>query len=302
MWSSTNTAWASLKAVILERTILLLALAAFLSAIAFAQSAPLQAPSGAVAGHLASISTSGIGSATFYLIGPATSLKRDVRMGEPISLAPKELQAAGMYLAILCSGPCESTEFYVAPSNAAALTFLVHPSRAPTGESDRISGVAIPFDEFHNLVLAPVNVDVQLSAKGSTALSRELLTHDGVAWFRTGSGKSAGPLQITASIGDISARRVVQQVASDPCSLRIKGERTAKGIIVDTEPVRDCAGNPVPDGTIVTFTAKDGYDTDTVDAPIKQGVARAQLIASGPAVISAASGVVMGNEIRVGAH
>jgi hypothetical protein len=301
MWLSTNTAWASLKTAILERA-MLLAPAALLTAVALAQSAPLQAPSGAVAGHSASITTTGSGSATFYLIGPAISVKRDVRMGEPISLAPRELQASGMYLAILCPGTCQSAEFFVAPSNAAALTFLVHPSRAPTGESDRISGVALPFDEFHNLVLAPVNVDVQLGAKGSTVQSRELSTLDGVAWFRIGSGKSAGPLQITASIGDISARRVVQQVASDPCSLHIKAERTAKGIVVDTEPVRDCAGNPVPDGTIVTFTAKDGSETDTVDAPIKQGVARAQLIASGPAVISAASGVVMGNEIRVGAH
>ena len=92
----------------------------------------------------------------------------------------------------------------------------------------------------------------------------------------------------------------MQQVASDPCSLRIKGQRTAKGIVVETEPVRDCAGNPVPDGTVVTFTAKDGSETDTVDAPIKQGIARAQMTATGPVLVSAASGVVMGNELRSG--
>jgi hypothetical protein len=95
-------------------------------------------------------------------------------------------------------------------------------------------------------------------------------------------------------------RRVVQQVASEPCNLRIKGERNAKGVLVETDPVRDCAGNPVPDGTIVTFTAKDGDDTDTVDAPVKKGVARAQMTANGPVVISAASGVVMGNELHIG--
>ena len=69
---------------------------------------------------------------------------------------------------------------------------------------------------------------------------------------------------------------------------------------METEPVRDCAGNPVPDGTIITFTAKAGDDTDTVDAPLKKGIAKAQLIAKGPVVISAASGVVMGNELRIG--
>ena len=94
----------------------------------------------------------------------------------------------------------------------------------------------------------------------------------------------------------------MQQVASDPCNLRIIGERTSAGIMVQTEPVHDCAGNPVPDGTIVTFTATVGDTKSTVDAPIKQDVARAQIVASGAAVISAASGVVMGNELRVGAR
>jgi hypothetical protein len=109
-------------------------------------------------------------------------------------------------------------------------------------------------------------------------------------------------LQIAASINDVSTRRVVQQVASDPCRLQIKGQRNAKGFAVETEPVRDCTGNPVPDGTIVTFTAKDAQGTGTVDAPIKKGIARAQMAGSGPVTISAASGVVMGNELHLGAQ
>jgi hypothetical protein len=56
----------------------------------------------------------------------------------------------------------------------------------------------------------------------------------------------------------------------------------------------------VPDGTVVTFTAKAAHGTDTVDAPIKKGIARAAMIATGPVVIFAASGVVMGNELRLG--
>jgi hypothetical protein len=181
-----------------------------------------------------------------------------------------------------------------------SLTFLVHPSRAPVGQNDVVSAVALPFDEFHNLVLAPETVDFQLTAKESAPVSHRVSTQDGIAWFHTNSGRVAGALQVAASLNDISTRRVVQQVASDPCSLRIKGQRTPKGIAVETEPVRDCTGNPVPDGTVVTFTAKDGAEIDTVDAPIKQGIARAQLTASGPVVISAASGVVMGNELRLG--
>ena len=85
-------------------------------------------------------------------------------------------------------------------------------------------------------------------------------------------------------------------------SLRIKGQRTSKGIVVETEPVRDCSGNPVPDGTIVTFTASSENTKSSVDAPIKRGIARAQMEASGAATISAASGVVMGNDLRIGAQ
>jgi hypothetical protein len=273
-----------------------------LAGVSFGQEADLRAPSGAIAGSPASIATTGGGTATFYLVGPSVSLKREVQLGEAIALSAKEMQSAGKYVAIVCAGECHSVGFFVAPAKPVNLTFLVHPSRAPVGQNDVVSGVALPFDEFRNLVLTPATVDFQLTAKGGAPVSHRVSTQGGVAWFRTSSGRTAGPLQVTASLNDVTARRVVQQVASDPCSLRIKGQRTAKGIVVETEPVRDCTGNPVPDGTVVTFTAKDGKEMSTVDAPIKQGVARAQITASGPVVISAASGVVMGNELRLGAQ
>jgi hypothetical protein len=232
-----------------------------LAIVAVAQDAPLRVPSNAVAGQAESIATAGNGSATFYLRGPSISFKRDVVLGQNIALSAKELQTSGDYVAVLCAGTCSSTRFFVPPGKPAVLTFLVHPSRAPVGLNDVISGVALPFDQFH---------------------------------------KSAGELQISASLSDLIARRVVQQVASDPCNLRIKGQRTAKGILVETEPVRDCSGNPVPDGTIVTFTAKDGHEVSFVDAPVKQDIARATLVAKGFVVVSAASGVATGNELRLG--
>lgn len=259
-------------------------------------------PTSATAGEEASISTSGSGKATFYLIGPGVSRKNDVSLGEEIHLQSEDLRNAGEYLAIVCSGDCHAASFFVSAAKPHSLTFLVHPSRVPVAQGDAISGVALPFDQFRNLVLAPSTIDFQLTAGNASLLSRPVRTQNGIGWFRTASGKSAGPLQVVASLDDLSTRRAVQQVASDPCNLRIKGERTAAGILVQTEPVHDCAGNPVPDGTIVTFTATAGNEKSTVDAPIKQDIARAQVIVSGPAVISAASGVVMGNELRVGAR
>jgi hypothetical protein len=262
----------------------------------------IRIPDAPVAGEEIVISTSGSGKATFYLAGPGVSRKSDVALGEPIRLEAKDVRNAGYYAAILCSDTCRNADFYVSPAKPISLTFLVHPSRVPVALHDAISGVAFPFDQYHNLVLAPVNVNFQLNAKDTSLFSRAIRTQNGVAWFRTASGKSAGPLQVTAALDDTTARRAVQQVASDACNLRITSLRNKTGILVQTEPVHDCAGNVLPDGTVVTFTATGSHGKDTVDAPIKQGVARAQMDAPGAEVVSAASGVVMGNEIRVEAH
>lgn len=268
--------------------------------IGWAQS--LSVPSSVVAGAQTAIATSGSGKAIFYLVGPGVSRKNEVNLGEQIQLRSDDVRNAGAYQAIICSETCRSATFYVVGARPSSLAFLVHPSRVPVSQNDVVSGVAIPFDQYRNMALTPVTVNFELKAGNSSLLSRTLPTKDAVAWFRTTSGRSAGALQVVATLNDISARRVVQQVASDPCNLRIQGQRTKSGILVQTEPVHDCAGNPVPDGTIVTFTATDAGGKSTVDAPIKQGIARAQIEGASGTVISVASGVVMGNELRMGAQ
>jgi hypothetical protein len=67
---------------------------------------------------------------------------------------------------------------------------------------------------------------------------------------------------------------------------------------VQTESVRDCSGNAVPDGTIVTFTETYDGGQSTVDVPLKRGIAEVKMPARPGARISVASGVVLGNEIR----
>jgi hypothetical protein len=271
------------------------------AAIGLAEAQDLRVPASATAGDEATISTTGSGKATFYLLGPGVSRKSDVNLGEEIHLHAHELRNAGDYLAVVCSASCQGAGFYVTAAKPASLTFLVHPSRVPVSQGDAVSGVALPFDQFRNLVLTPVTVNFQLAAGNAPLVSRQVRTQDGAAWFRAASGKSAGIVQVVASLDDLTARRAVQQVASDPCNLRIQGQRTAAGILVETEPVHDCAGNVVPDGTIVSFTATEGNRRSTVDAPIKKGVARAQIEGKGEASIAVACGVVMGNELHIGA-
>jgi hypothetical protein len=256
-------------------------------------------PQQVTAGNPVSIPTTGSGDATFYLIGPGSVVKQTVHLGQSIELNGDSVSAAGRYTAIACSDTCHSARFFVAPAAPASLTFIAHPSRAMVKQNDSISGVAFPFDKFQNLVTAPVSVNFQITANKSSLFSRAVPTHLGVAWFRSNSGNTAGLVLLTASADGLTTQRALQLVASDPCNLRIKAQPTAKGVSVETDPVHDCSGNIVPDGTIVTFTANSGSGISTVDAPIKQGVARAHLTPSGTTVISAASGVVMGNELRM---
>jgi hypothetical protein len=262
----------------------------------------IRVPASIVAGNDAIISTSGSGKAILYLIGPGVSRRSDVELGQEVHLDAQYFQTAGAYLALVCSGACQRATFYVNASNPADLTFMVHPSRVPVAQENAISGTVFPFDRFHNLVLSPATINFQLLAGGLSLLSRSNQTQNGIAWFRTTSGKSATSVQAIASLDRLSARRVVQQVASFPCNLRISGQRTPKGLLVMTEPVHDCAGNSVPDGTIVTFTAVGPEGKSTVDAPIKQGVAHAQIASSRITTVSAASGIVIGNELRIGAQ
>lgn len=271
-------------------------------ALALACSASAQeisAPQSVAAGSETTIATTGNGSATFYLVGPGMASKKEVTLGEGIHLTGDELQFAGKYAAILCEATCNSADFFVTAAQPETLAFLVHPSRVPVRQPDAVSGVALLFDKFDNLVLSPETINFQVKGAKETLFSRSLSTHDGEAWFRTSSGKTAGPVRVTAAVGDLSTQRALQQVGSEPCNLRITAQQTAKGIEVETDPVRDCAGNPVSDGTIVTFTGTDPGGKISIDAPIKGDVARARMNVPEPVTISAACGVAMGNELRI---
>jgi hypothetical protein len=261
--------------------------------------ADLAVPKNAVANTAVNIATTGEGSGTLYLVGPVTRLKRVVRLGEAVTLNPEDIPTAGLYTATLrASDGNTARTFFVAPASPANVSFLAQPSRVAAGTKDVISGTAFVMDSSLNLVLESTPVTFGLAVEGAAALARTVRTRDGVAWTRIDSSRSAGNAQFTASVGNTSVKRVIQQVAAEPCNLRIHAQSTGEGIVVETDPVRDCGGNPVPDGTIITFTGVDALGKSTVDAAVKKGIARVVLPASTRATISVASGVVIGNEIH----
>ena len=256
--------------------------------------AEINVPATVTAGSGLTIPGSGSGSATLYVVGPGTAIKRTVQLGQEIQLSADELQNAGRYVISLDGN---SATFFVTAGPVQSIAFLARPSRVPADTPNVVTGTAFVFDKYQNLVLQPQPVKFELTVNGQT-VSRTENTKNGVAFAKLDSSRKEGPAQFVASSGQASVRRVVQEVASDPCSIRMTATRDKNGILARTEPIHDCAGNPVSDGTIVTFTATDAKGKSTVDARIKQGVAEAELPASNNATISVASGVVVGNEIQ----
>jgi hypothetical protein len=263
-----------------------------------ARASELPVPHTVVAGNPVSIPTSGSGSATLYLIGPRHVAKREVKLGEAVELKAEELRAAGRHTVILSSGG--EASFFVTPANPGQLNFLARPSRVPVAKPGVITGVAFVFDEYKNLVLEPTPVKFDLTVQGTNA-SQTVTTKNGVAWTRLDSARKEGAAQFVASVGEVNVRRVVQQTAGEACNLSMRvAQRTAKGIVVETAPIRDCSGNAVPDGTIVTFSLVDSRGRrTTVDSRIKKGFARAEL-PNDAGLLSVAAGVVTGNELHVG--
>jgi len=267
-----------------------------------ALAADIRLPDKAVAGQGVVIGTSGSGDATLYVVGPGTAIKRQVKLGEELQLKGEELRNAGHYQIAIKGGDSDiSKDLYVAPGAAEKINFLARPSRVPVGQPKVIAGTAFVFDQYENLVMVPTPVTFELSVPGAQAKVERATTKNGVAYLQTGSGTKAGPGQFVVQVGDNSVRRVVEETASEPCNLRFKLHKEKDGLIAETDPVRDCSGNAVPDGTIVTFiSAEPGKGRSTVDARVKKGIARAVLPPVPGATISVASGVVLGNEVRWG--
>ena len=279
---------------------LLAVLALAAAANAIAQSGAMTLPPSVAAGSAFSIPTTGSGKAALYIVGPGQALRRDIQMGEPASFAAGDLYSAGHYLAILVGeSSTETGEFDVMPANRPGiLGFLAKPSRLPVGLHNGISGAVYVFDAYHNLITTPTPVSLELSTSSGTAQTRTVTTRNGLAWAEMDSSPKESTAKLVARAGGVSSTRVIDEVPGDPCSISISAQPNGKRLQVQTAPVRDCSGNSIPDGTIVTFTETFNNTQSTVDVPLKQGIARVDMPAYKGSKISAASGVVAGNEIR----
>ncbi len=270
--------------------------------LTLAQDVRMTLPKAVEAGSPLSIQSSGRGKATLYVVGPGQVLRRDVQLGEMTIIPAGSLTNAGHYLAVLTSlSSTTNGTFDVVPSNQPAeLNFLAKPSRLPVDLQGGITGAVYVFDAYRNLIATPTPVSFELSSPGGDVQKHIVVTHDGAAWTGMDSTALAGTDRFVARSGDLSITRVVGQVPGDPCGLKMSARQSGQQLQLTTEPVRDCRGNAVPDGTIVTFTESYHGTLSTVDVPIKRGIAEVQMPLQSGAAITVASGVVLGNQIGGG--
>ncbi len=266
----------------------------------WAGAAELRVPATVEAGQSFSIPADGSGQATFYLFGPDHVVKRSVTLGSDLAIQSGDVQAAGRYRAILCdSSSCASAAFQVEAAKPAHLSFFLHPSRVPVSTPQSIDATAFVFDQYFNLVLTPAVVDFRITPESGASFSRQSSARHGVAWLRLDSTRHEGRVQVTAVSDKTEEARVIQQVAAEACALRMKAIPSGNTVTLETDPVRDCSGNALPDGTVVSFTKVDREGKSTVDTPIKKGIARVQFSLHGPAHIGVACGVVLGNDVAL---
>jgi len=264
-----------------------------------AQNRSLTLPKTVEAGSAFSIHTAGSGKAALYIVGLGQVLKRDVEAEGTAFFPAGSLYNAGHYLAVLAgNSSTETVSFDVVPATKPAeLSFLAKPSRLPVGLHDGITGAVYVFDAYHNLVYAPTPVSFELSSPSGAVQKHIVATSNGAAWTAMDSTSEQGADRFVARVGDVSSTRIVGQVPGDPCELKISARQVGEKVQLTTAPVRDCHGNAIPDGTVVTFTESYSGAQSTIDAPLKHGIAEVTMPVRAGATFSVASGVVMGNQI-----
>lgn len=279
---------------------ILLASLAFGIGSALGQSGDLTLPKRIQAGAAFSIQSAGSGKGTLYIAGPGQFIKQDVQLGGTIEVATGALYNAGNYSVWVTSD--SSTQAgsveVVSAQKPADLTFIAKPSRLPVALHNAITGTSYVFDAYGNLITKPMQISFQLTNQGSAPQTRTVETRNGAAWTQMDSATREGKAQFIAKVGDISSTRIVGEVPGDPCNIKMSAKAAGNKIQIVTEPVKDCSGNAISDGTIVTFTETYGDMKSTVDVPLKKGIASVEMPARRGATVSVASGVVLGNQIR----
>ena len=261
-------------------------------------------PKSIEAGSAFSIENAGGGEATLFIIGPGQVLKRDVQAGSDVYFPAGTLFNAGHYIVSLTQASGTKTgSLEVAPASApveAELSRHSPTSRLPVGLHHGIAGAVYVFDAYGNLIAAPNAVSFELASPSGAIQKDQVTTRVGAGWTEMDSTSQQGISKFVARVGAVSSESIIRQVPGDPCTLKMRAQQSGLQLELQTDPVRDCSGNAVPDGTIVTFTETYAGGQSTVDVPLKRDIAEVKMPVHSGATFTVASGVVLGNQIGGG--
>src|SRR5215470_6070966 len=222
---------------------------ALLGAHSAAQEPAITAPKNVTAGTPFAISVAGQGKGTLYLFGPTQAIKREIEFGKDTPIAGSEASSAGIYQITVCAADCVTKVVEVQPAAPTRLGFLLHPSRVPVSTPNAVNGTAIAFDQYNNIVITPSEITFRIAASGEKISEKTVRTVRGVAAFQMDSRPNQGTLEVTASLATASEPRVIQQVASEACGLRMTAAPSGAPITLQPDPIRDCKGNSLHDAT-----------------------------------------------------
>lgn len=155
-----------------------------------------------------------------------------------------------------------------------------------------------------NLVAIAYNVPYHLDSTEISKLSAYFAVYSKTpasievgfrALFGEATPKGASPVNVDGIFYNVAD--AVQPDPGQKLTVAVFDKDASKPIVGDTVPlvvgpVLDRNGNPVPDGTTVSFTlAKDGGATTAASAPTSDGMAGAQVATSGPGQYTATAAV-----------
>jgi hypothetical protein len=165
------------------------------------------------------------------------------------------------------------------------ITPLVGPRSIAADGEHQTMAVAVPFDDYGNPVADGTPVEFRALHPGERLERRSVPTAHLVAWRWIASGTRAGRATVTVAAGqahgpdatfeEVPDWPVAFGLSASPADVPADGRQF---VTLRTEGIRDRFGNPMLDGTLVTFVAEvPGSEPRQIPAYTIDGQAEAQL-------------------------
>jgi hypothetical protein len=135
----------------------------------------------------------GVEALLFICSVPVVLSNRTLHLGQAVDVRGEDVTTAGRYTVIPMRRYVPQCSLLHRGSFSCVIEFPCS-SVAGDGSNKAVPSAAwfFRFDKFQNLVLSPVTVNFKMTTNKNSLFSRAVPTRQGVAWFRSDSGNTAG--------------------------------------------------------------------------------------------------------------